>query len=142
MLPRAQGRAVQAAIQGYGAWITGVRRQQSATRAQGVPVEWDQPNGLCKVSPLLDWTEEQVWHYVKARKVPYNVLHDRSFPSIGCSPCTRAIQPGEDQRAGRWWWENADTRECGLQPRVRHAAGQSHAVGQSAVNESRAVGQT
>ena len=90
-----------------------------------MPVEWDAPNGLYKISPLLDWTEEQVWQYVKARKIPYNALHDRSFPSIGCSPCTRAIQPGEDQRAGRWWWENADTRECGLQPRVRHAVGQT-----------------
>ena len=113
------------AIQGYSAWVTGVRRQQSATRAQGTPVEWDEPNGLYKISPLLDWTEEQVWQYIKARKIPYNVLHDRAFPSIGCSPCTRAIQPGEDQRAGRWWWENADTRECGLQPRVRHAVGQT-----------------
>ncbi len=113
------------AIAGYGAWVTGVRRQQSATRALGQPVEWDAPNGLYKISPLLDWTEEQVWQYIRARKIPYNALHDRMFPSIGCSPCTRAIQPGEDQRAGRWWWEQPESRECGLQPRVRHAVGQA-----------------
>jgi phosphoadenosine phosphosulfate reductase len=112
------------AIAGYTAWVTGVRRQQSATRALGQPVEWDAANGLYKVSPLLDWTEEQVWQYIRARKIPYNTLHDRQFPSIGCAPCTRAIQPGEDQRAGRWWWEQPESRECGLQPRVRHAVGQ------------------
>jgi len=113
------------AIAGYSAWITGVRREQSATRAQAVPTEWDGENGLYKVSPLLDWTEEQVWQYIRARKLPYNSLHDRQFPSIGCSPCTRAIQPGENRRAGRWWWEQPESRECGLHPRVRHAAVQA-----------------
>jgi phosphoadenosine phosphosulfate reductase len=107
------------AISGYGAWITGVRREQSASRAQANPVEWDADNGLAKVSPLLDWTEEQIWQYIRARKLPYNSLHDRQFPSIGCSPCTRAIQPGESRRAGRWWWEQPESRECGLHPRVR-----------------------
>lgn len=113
------------AVQGYSAWVTGVRRQQSATRALGQPIEWDAQNNMHKISPLLDWTEEQVWQYIRARKIPYNTLHDRSFPSIGCAPCTRAIQPGEDQRAGRWWWEQPESRECGLQPRVRHAVGQA-----------------
>jgi len=113
------------AIAGYSAWITGVRREQSATRAQAVPTEWDGENGLYKVSPLLEWTEEQVWQYIRARKLPYNSLHDRQFPSIGCSPCTRAIQPGENRRAGRWWWEQPESRECGLHPRVRHAAVQA-----------------
>jgi phosphoadenosine phosphosulfate reductase len=110
------------AIAGYSAWVTGVRREQSATRAQAVPTEWDAENGLYKISPLLEWTEEQVWQYIRARKLPYNSLHDRQFPSIGCSPCTRAIQPGENRRAGRWWWEQPESRECGLHPRVRHAA--------------------
>jgi phosphoadenosine phosphosulfate reductase len=113
------------AVQGYSAWVTGVRREQSAARALGQPIEWDARNNMYKISPLLDWTEEQVWQYIRARKIPYNILHDRNFPSIGCAPCTRAIQPGEDQRAGRWWWEQPETRECGLQPRVRHAVGQS-----------------
>ncbi|HEY8509791.1 MAG TPA: phosphoadenylyl-sulfate reductase [Steroidobacteraceae bacterium] len=107
------------AVQGYAAWVTGVRREQSATRAQGQPVEWDSANGMYKISPLLEWTEEQVWQYIRARQLPYNSLHDRQFPSIGCAPCTRAIQPGEDQRAGRWWWEQPESRECGLHPRVR-----------------------
>jgi phosphoadenosine phosphosulfate reductase len=110
------------AIAGYSAWVTGVRREQSATRAKAEHVEWDADNGLMKVSPLLDWTEEQVWQYIRARKLPYNALHDRQYPSIGCSPCTRAIQPGESRRAGRWWWEQPESRECGLHPRVRHAA--------------------
>ncbi len=113
------------AIAGYSAWVTGVRREQSATRAQAQAVEWDAENGLHKVSPLLEWSEEQVWQYIRARKLPYNSLHDRQFPSIGCSPCTRAIQPGENRRAGRWWWEQAESRECGLHPRVRHAAAQA-----------------
>jgi len=112
------------AVAGYSAWVTGVRREQSATRAQAQAVEWDAENGMHKVSPLLDWTEEQIWQYIRTRKLPYNSLHDRQYPSIGCSPCTRAIQPGENRRAGRWWWEQPESRECGLHPRVRHAAGQ------------------
>jgi phosphoadenosine phosphosulfate reductase len=113
------------AIAGYGAWVTGVRHEQSATRAMAEPVEWDAENGLHKISPILDWTEEQVWQYIRTRKLPYNSLHDRQYPSIGCSPCTRAIQPGESRRAGRWWWEQPESRECGLHPRVRHAAAQA-----------------
>jgi phosphoadenosine phosphosulfate reductase len=109
-------------VDGYSAWITGVRREQSKTRSQGQAVEWDAQHGLHKVSPLLDWTEEQIWAYIRARKLPYNSLHDKQFPSIGCAPCTRAVLPGEDHRAGRWWWENAESRECGLHPRVRTSA--------------------
>ncbi len=113
------------AVAGYSAWVTGVRREQSAARAQAQPTEWDTENGMHKVSPLLDWTEEQVWQYIRARKLPYNSLHDRQYPSIGCSPCTRAIQPGENRRAGRWWWEQPESRECGLHPKVRHAVAQA-----------------
>lgn len=117
------------AIAGYKAWVTGVRREQSPVRAQGQPIEWDEQHGLYKISPLLDWTEQDVWHYVRARKLPYNPLHDRGFPSIGCAPCTRAIEPGESPRAGRWWWEQSESRECGLHPRVRRPA--ANAVGRA-----------
>lgn len=110
------------AIAGHKAWVTGVRREHSAARALGAPVEWDTQYGLYKVSPLLEWTERDVWEYVRVHKLPYNPLHDRQFPSIGCAPCTRAIEPGQDARAGRWWWENPDSRECGLHPRIRVVA--------------------
>ena len=105
------------AVAGYAAWITGVRREQSAERAAGEFREWDAQYGLHKLSPLLDWSEAEVWQYIRARALPYNALHDRQYPSIGCSPCTRAIQPGESRRAGRWWWEQSESRECGLHPR-------------------------
>ncbi len=107
------------AIAGYKAWVTGVRREQSQERALGDAIGWDDRHGLWKVSPLLDWTEEDVWAYIRARNLPYNALHDKGYPSIGCAPCTRPIEAGADPRSGRWWWENADTRECGLQPRRR-----------------------
>jgi phosphoadenosine phosphosulfate reductase len=107
------------AISGRKAWVTGVRREQSAERAQNDAISWDERYGLWKVSPLLEWTEADVWAYIKARNLPYNALHDKGFPSIGCAPCTRAVEPGADPRSGRWWWENADSRECGLQPRRR-----------------------
>jgi phosphoadenosine phosphosulfate reductase len=110
------------AIVGYAAWVTGVRREQSVTRAQAQPIEWDAQHGLYKVSPLLDWTEGQVWDYIRVRRLPYNSLHDRGFPSIGCSPCTRAIEPGEPRRSGRWWWEQAESPECGLHPRASPTA--------------------
>jgi phosphoadenosine phosphosulfate reductase len=110
------------AIAGFNAWITGVRREHSAARATGAPEEWDPQYGLYKISPLLEWTQAQVWQYIRARRLPYNALHDRQYPSIGCAPCTRAVQPGESQRAGRWWWEESAARECGLHPRVREAA--------------------
>ena len=107
------------AIAGSGAWVTGVRKEQSATRAQAKPVEFDAPNGLYKISPILDWTNDDIWAYIRAHKLPYNPLHDQGFPSIGCAPCTRAVEPGADSRSGRWWWENSDVKECGLHPRIR-----------------------
>jgi phosphoadenosine phosphosulfate reductase len=106
------------AIGDFPAWITGVRREQSQERAQGKPVQWDEEHGRYKISPLIEWSEAQVWQYIRSHRLPYNVLHDRHFPSIGCSPCTRAIQPGESRRAGRWWWEQSESRECGLQMRI------------------------
>ena len=102
------------AFEGLDVWICGLRRSQSITRADGQLVEWDEDNGLIKLNPLIGWTEDEVWSYIRENHVPYNVLHDKGFPSIGCQPCTRAVMPGEDIRAGRWWWENQDTRECGL----------------------------
>ena len=105
------------AIEGFPAWITGLRREQSAERARTETVEWDHQHGLYKISPLLDWSDAEVWAYIRAKELPYNPLHDRGYPSIGCSPCTRAIQPGESARAGRWWWERVESRECGLHVR-------------------------
>lgn len=102
------------AFEGVDAWVCGLRKGQSPTRQNMKVVEWDAKNGLIKVNPLIEWSKEQIWDYINQYKVPYNKLHDKGFPSIGCQPCTRAILPGEDIRAGRWWWENADTRECGL----------------------------
>jgi len=116
------------AIAAFPAWITGVRRQQSAGRAQGQAVEWDAEHGLYKISPLLEWSETQVWQFIRLHRLPYNPLHDRHFPSIGCAPCTRAIQPGESRRAGRWWWEQPESRECGLHPVGRAAAGMAAAA--------------
>jgi phosphoadenosine phosphosulfate reductase len=105
---------LQRALAGNKAWITGMRAQQSATR-EALPVRaFDEGNGLEKFNPLADWTEKEVWAYLRLNKVPYNALHDKFYPSIGCAPCTRAISPGEDVRAGRWWWENPETKECGL----------------------------
>jgi len=99
------------------AWICGLRREQSITRFDNKRVEWDEANKLIKVNPLIDWTEEQVWEYIKRHDIPYNELHDKDYPSIGCQPCTRAVKPGEDVRAGRWWWEQPEKRECGLHNR-------------------------
>jgi phosphoadenosine phosphosulfate reductase len=96
------------------AWITGQRRAQSTTRADLAVRENDAAHGMLKFNPLADWSEEDVWHYIRSNEVPYNPLHDKGYPSIGCEPCTRAIQPGEDVRAGRWWWESPDQKECGL----------------------------
>ena len=105
------------AMKGLEVWITGLRREQSVTRVDMQMVEWDENNNLLKLNPLINWTEEEVWKYVKEHNIPYNPLHKKGFVSIGCQPCTRAILPGEDPRAGRWWWENPDTRECGLHKR-------------------------
>jgi phosphoadenosine phosphosulfate reductase len=102
------------ALSGNKAWVTGQRRAQSTTRAELAVEEQDEAHGMTKFNPLADWSEADVWEYIRANDVPYNALHDQGFPSIGCAPCTRAIEPGEDVRAGRWWWENPDSKECGL----------------------------
>lgn len=102
------------ALSGATAWMTGLRRDQSVTRTDTPAIEWDEGNGIMKVNPIIEWTNEDVWAYIRTNKIPYNKLHDKGFPSIGCAPCTRAIKPGEDIRAGRWWWENPEFKECGL----------------------------
>ncbi len=102
------------ALHGQEVWVTGLRREQSPTRKDLQFAQWDEVNRLIKINPLLEWTDKQVWEFIRTHQLPYNTLHDKGFPSIGCQPCTRAILPGEDERAGRWWWENPDTRECGL----------------------------
>lgn len=105
------------ALQGMDAWISGLRRSQAVTRKNLQPVEWDSTFGLLKINPLIDWTEEQVWDFINKNNIPYNRLHDQGFRSIGCQPCTRAIAPGDDVRAGRWWWETPEQKECGLHPK-------------------------
>ena len=95
-------------------WITGLRASQSITRIDMPLVEYDAAFNVIKVNPLIKWSETDVWDYIKENRVPYNKLHDKGFPSIGCAPCTRAIKEGEDVRAGRWWWENPEHKECGL----------------------------
>jgi phosphoadenosine phosphosulfate reductase len=102
------------ALAGKKAWITGLRRDQAPTRQTLGESEFDADHGLQKFNPLIDWSHLDVWTYISANKVPYNPLHDLGYPSIGCAPCTRAIKPGEDVRAGRWWWESAEHKECGL----------------------------
>ncbi|MCI0440272.1 MAG: phosphoadenylyl-sulfate reductase [Chloroflexi bacterium] len=103
------------ALAGLDAWVTGLRRSQSSTRASVQKVELDREHGgIVKVNPLADWTSEQVWEHIRANGVPYNALYDKGYTSIGCAPCTRAIEPGEDERAGRWWWENGVPKECGI----------------------------
>ena len=101
------------ATKGLDAWITWLRRDQTANRSVMETVELDGDRNIAKVNPLIDWSNEQVWEYIRENDVPYNALHDQNFPSIGCAPCTRAVQAGEDLRAGRWWWELSN-QECGL----------------------------
>ena len=102
------------ALKNVDIWITGLRASQSITRETMPIVEWDENFKVIKLNPLINWSEDDVWNYIKENKVPYNKLHDNGFPSIGCEPCTRAIKDGEDIRAGRWWWENPEHKECGL----------------------------
>jgi phosphoadenosine phosphosulfate reductase len=105
------------ALVGREAWVTGLRREQSVTRTDVELVEVDTSHGgLLKLNPLAAWTQREVWAYIQAHGVPYNALHDRGYPSIGCAPCTRAVKPYEDARAGRWWWESREHSECGLHP--------------------------
>lgn len=105
---------LQRALKGKKAWVTGMRAQQSETRAELPVRQFDESNGLEKFNPLSDWTEQETWAYIRMHNVPYNKLHDQFYPSIGCAPCTRAVALGEDVRAGRWWWEDPSSKECGL----------------------------
>jgi len=102
------------ALAGNSCWITGIRAEQSLNREHMDPVEWDEANQILKFHPIFDWTLDQVKAYIRENNIPYNPLHDKGFPSIGCAPCTRAVKEGEDFRAGRWWWEDQDKKECGL----------------------------
>lgn len=102
------------ALNGLSAWVCGLRQDQSDARRAIAPVSWDEANGLFKICPLYDWTIDDVHRFLTDNNVPYNSLHDRGFLSIGCAPCTRAVQPGSDARSGRWWWETDNHRECGL----------------------------
>jgi phosphoadenosine phosphosulfate reductase len=105
---------LQRALAGKQAWVTGMRAEQAATRTSLPTREFDAGNKLEKLNPLSDWTEKEVWAYIRMFNVPYNALHDQFYPSIGCAPCTRAVAMGEDVRAGRWWWEDPTSKECGL----------------------------
>jgi phosphoadenosine phosphosulfate reductase len=114
---------LERALAGKRAWITGQRREQAATRSGLSVQEHDAARGIAKFNPLADWSEAEVWEYIRGRGVPYNALHDQGYRSIGCAPCTRPTVAGEDVRAGRWWWELRDARECGL-----HLAPDGHLV--------------
>lgn len=108
------------ALSGQKAWITGLRREQSVTRTDLAPVEIDASHGgIVKINPIASWTLHDLWTYSREKRIPYNRLYDQGYTSIGCAPCTRAIEPGEDQRAGRWWWENPEHKECGLHLNMR-----------------------
>jgi phosphoadenosine phosphosulfate reductase len=111
--------SLRKALQGFGYWITGIRKDQSVTRFFNQYAEWSETDQLIKLNPLLDWSEKDTWNYIKQNKIPYNPLHDQGFPSIGCQPCTRAVQKGEDVRSGRWWWEEPEHKECGLHNQTR-----------------------
>ncbi|HEY4800005.1 MAG TPA: phosphoadenylyl-sulfate reductase [Bacteroidia bacterium] len=108
---------LQRALKGNTLWITGIRKEQSLNRQNLNPVEWDEKNSIVKFHPLSDWSFEKVKEFIRKNNVPYNSLHDKGFPSIGCQPCTRAVKEGDDPRSGRWWWEDAMKKECGLHSR-------------------------
>ncbi|ALC17933.1 phosphoadenosine phosphosulfate reductase, thioredoxin-dependent [Desulfuromonas soudanensis] len=106
---------LQRALAGLSGWVTGMRAEQSVTRSVLAPLEIDFPHGgIVKINPLAAWSEAEVWAYAEKKRLPVNPLHKQGYPSIGCAPCTRAVQPGESTRAGRWWWEDPEHRECGL----------------------------
>ena len=113
-------RPLNRALAGAAGWITGIRRSQSGGRADTPFAAWDAEHKLIKLNPIADWSLEETETYIAKHKVPINALHAKGFPSIGCQPCTRAVQPGEDIRAGRWWWENEDGKECGLHNRPKN----------------------
>ncbi len=102
------------ALKNQNAWITGLRREQSITRVNINKIEWDEINNLIKINPLIEWSEEDVLNYIVDHQIPYNKLFDQGYTSIGCAPCSRIIKLGQDKRAGRWWWESPEKRECGL----------------------------
>jgi len=102
------------ALAGVDVWITGLRAEQSPTREGMQMLDWDDANGVIKLNPLINWSESDVWDYIRENRVPYNALHDEGYPSIGCEPCTRAVKEGADIRSGRWWWESPEHKECGL----------------------------
>jgi phosphoadenosine phosphosulfate reductase len=106
------------ALAGMDSWISGIRKDQTINRFDTKVIEWDENNSLVKINPLYRWSEKMVWDYIHKNQIPYNELHDKNFPSIGCQPCTRAIAPGEDSRAGRWWWEDQGHKECGLHIKI------------------------
>lgn len=114
-------RPLRRALAGTSAWITGLRADQSPTRETLEVLDWDEANGLLRIAPLAAWTEDDVWAYIRKHDVPVNALHARGFRSIGCAPCTRATLPDEDVRAGRWWWESPEHKECGLHARAAAA---------------------
>ena len=105
---------IERALVGMQAWLSGLRKDQSVERFITPTVEWDKTYALYKINPLLAWSEKQVWDYIRSHNIPYNKLHDKGFRSIGCQPCTRGIKPEDDFRAGRWWWEDKEKKECGL----------------------------
>lgn len=107
-------KPLKRALSGYSCWICGLRKDQSITRQNIDVIECDKLNGLYKLNPLYNWDFNKVWEYIKTNNVPFNILHKEGYPSIGCKPCTRAIKENEDIRAGRWWWENPEHKECGL----------------------------
>ncbi|RQP15341.1 phosphoadenylyl-sulfate reductase [Parapedobacter defluvii] len=111
---------LQRALEGAECWITGIRAEQSDNRQGMSQIEWDNNNQLLKFHPIYDWSLDEVWSFAKAHHIPYNPLHDKGFPSIGCAPCTRAVREGEDFRAGRWWWEDTSKKECGLHATETH----------------------
>jgi len=117
------------ALVGKRAWITGMRRDQAVTRGTLEVSAFDADNGLQKFNPLLDWSHKEVWTHIRQHDVPYNKLHDQFYPSLGCAPCTRSVTPGEDIRAGRWWWENPENKECGL-----HASNEAKGSGVQGVS--------
>ena len=116
-----KSRPLARALEGYDAWVTGVRRQQASTRSQTPVVQADhEHDGLTKIAPLAFWSKDQVWDYIRRHDLPYHALYERGYTSIGCAPCTRAITAGEDERAGRWWWEQGEVKECGLHWSTKH----------------------
>lgn len=107
-------RPIKKALNGKTIWLTGIRAEQSQSRHSSSHIEYDLHNDIIKIHPIFYWSNDDVWTYIKENDIPYNKLHDEGFVSIGCQPCTRAIQPNEDFRSGRWWWEDENKKECGL----------------------------